>query len=583
MGKLLPFLKPYRKRLVFMLVLLFVKVLGTLYIPTLTANMINNGIVQSDLGYVWKMSGFMLAVAVGTAAVSILGTYLSAYIGMGIGHDIRGALFSKAQDFSVNDFNKFGAASLITRSTSDVTQIQQAFSSIVEMLLPAPFMTIAGLVLAFSKNRGLALIILGLMILIFIVTIAIGKKVVPIYDRLQEQLDGINRTVRESITGVRVIRAFNRTEDDKRKLDRAFTNYADTAIRTNQIFAVLMPFIMLLMNVGTILIVWFGGKQAAAGNIGIGDIMAVIEYATLTLMYMVMGVAVFLFIPRAQTCAKRINDVLKMKPEFFKDDDSEGTAVKGTDVSGDSEEKVSFQNVTFRYADAQEPVLHNIDFSVKKGETTAIIGSTGSGKSTIAELMLHFYDAESGKILIDGKDVRMYSQKELREKIGYVPQKAFLFSGTIADNLRHGRRNATPEEMRHAVQIAQMESFVDESEKKFDMAVSQGGSNFSGGQRQRLSIARAIIKKPEIYVFDDSFSALDFKTDARLRAALKPETASGSVIIIAQRISTIIDADQIIVLDEGRIVGKGTHRELMKNCQVYQQIAYSQLSEEELK
>ena len=578
MEKLAPFLKPYKKRLILMLVLVFAKVLGTLYIPTLTASMINNGIVQSDLTYVWKISGFMLLVAIATAAVSIIGTYLSAYIAMSVGHDIRGDLFRKAQGFSVNDFNKFGAASLITRSTSDVSQIQQAFSSIVEMLLPAPFMTIAGLVLAFSKNREMALVILGLMLVILVVAFVVAKKVIPVFDKLQELLDGINSTVRESITGVRVIRAFNRTADDKKRVDNAFSNYAATAIKANKMFAVLMPFIMLLLNIGTILIVWFGGKQAAAGNIGIGDIMAVIEYATLTLMYMVMGVAIFLFIPRAQTCAKRIHAVLSTQPEFLENDETEKA-----DAMEQPSEKVSFQNVTFRYAGAQEPVLYNIDFSVREGETTAIIGSTGSGKSTIANLLLHFYDIESGNILVDGKDVKTYEQKDLRKKIGYVPQKAFLFSGTIADNLRHGTEDATIDEMKHAVEIAQMDSFIEASEHGFDTLISQGGSNLSGGQRQRLSIARAIIRKPEIYVFDDSFSALDFKTDARLRAALKSEVAKSSVVIIAQRISTIMDADQIIVLDEGMMVGKGTHRELLESCPIYQQIAYSQLSEEELK
>lgn len=576
MVKLRRFLFPYKKRIALMLFLLFLQVLGTLYIPTLTAGIVNNGIVAGNLDYVWKTGGMMLAVAVATAIVSVLGTYTSTNISTGMGRDVRCALFRKAQDFSSNDFNKFGAASLITRSTSDVTQVQQAFSAIVEMLLPAPFMTVAGLTLAFSKNKGLSFVILGFMLLIFLVTVLIGRKIIPIFDKMQTNLDKINRTVRESIIGVRVIRAFNRTQDDKNRVDATFGDYANIAIKANHIFAALLPIIILLMNICTLAIVWFGGKQVSAGSMELGDIMAIIEYAMLTLMYLIMGAAVFLIIPRAQTCASRINAVLETQPEF-------GTAKNESYPSVNSmAAKVEFRNVTFRYADAEEAVLHDMSFTVEKGQTTAIIGSTGSGKSTVASLVMRFHDIQSGNIFVEGKDVREYSQEELRDKIGYVPQKAFLFSGTIADNLRQGRKNATLTEMRHAAKIAQIDDFIEKTENGFEHRVSQGGSNFSGGQKQRLSIARAIIKKPDIYIFDDSFSALDFKTDARLRAALKQETTNSAVIIVAQRISSILDAEQIIVLDEGRIVGKGTHKELLSSCLVYQQIAYSQLSEEEL-
>lgn len=557
-----------------MILLLLIQVMGTLYIPTLTANIVNKGIVAGDLSYVWKTGGFMLLTAVVTAAFSILGTYTSTSISTSMGCDIRGALFRKVQDFSTNDFNKFGAASLITRSTNDVTQIQQAFSIIVEMLLPAPFMTIAGLILAFSKNRFLAFMILGFMIAIIVFVVIMGKKVIPVYDRLQGLLDKINRTVRESIIGVRVIRAFNRAGYEKKRMDETFHEYASTAIKANKIFAVMIPFVMVLMNACTLVIIWVGGQQVARGGMQIGDIMAIIEYSMLTLMYLLMGVAVFIFIPRAQICANRINAVLEMQPELV-DQVVPLHTVK-------QRAKVVFQNVTFRYAGAEEVVLQGIDFTAEKGKTTAIIGSTGSGKSTIANLMMRFYDIEKGNILIDGKDVREYSQEELRNKIGYVPQKAFLFSGTIADNLRHGKKDATEKEMHHAAEIAQIDDFITGLDKGLKSRVSQGGSNFSGGQKQRLSIARAIIRKPDIYIFDDSFSALDFKTDASLRKALKQEVKNSAVIIVAQRISTILDADQIIVLDEGQIVGKGTHKELLESCPVYKQIARSQLSEEEL-
>ena len=578
MIKLMKFLSPYKRRVALMLFLLFAQVIGTLYIPTLTAEIVNNGIATGNLANVWKTGGFMLAVAIITAVVSVLGTYSSSYIATSMGRDIRGALFRKGQDFSVNNFNHFGAASLITRSTSDVTQIQTAFSIIVEMLLPAPFMTVAGLVLAFSKNSLLSLIIMGFMAAILLMTFFIGKKVIPLFNKMQAALDTINRTVRENIIGVRVIRAFNRTKDAKKRADQTFDNYADIAVKVNKIFAFLLPLVMIIMNICTVLIVWFGGKQVVAGNIGIGDIMAIIEYAMLTLLYLVMGVAVFAFIPRAQTCAQRISEVLDTVPEFSDDARQAQRNLSETSAAA----KVEFRNVTFRYEGAEEAVLHNIDFAVEKGKTTAIIGSTGSGKSTIATLIMRFYDIESGSILVDGKDVREYGQNELRDKIGYVPQKAFLFSGTIADNLRHGKRDSTAAEMRLATKIAQIDDFIEASEKGLNHRVSQGGNNFSGGQKQRLSIARAVVKKPDIYIFDDSFSALDFKTDARLRGALKQEITDSAAIIVAQRISTILDADQIIVLEEGRIVGKGTHRELMESCSVYQQIAYSQLSEEEL-
>ena len=574
MRKLLHFLLPYRKRLTIMLVLLFIQVMGTLYIPTLTANIVNNGIVAGNLDYVWRMGEFMLLTAVATAVFSILGTYASTSISTSVGRDIRNDLFRKAQNFSVNDFNHFGAASMITRSTNDVSQIQQAFSIIVEMLLPAPFMTIAGLVLAFSKNRILAFSILGFMFIILLFTVAMGKKVIPIFEKMQTQLDKINRTVRESIIGVRVIRAFNRSHYEKKRTDATFSEYANTAIKANKIFAVLMPFVMLLMNLCTLFIIWVGGQQVANGGMQIGDIMAIIEYAMLTLMYLLMGIAVFIFIPRAQTCAARINEILEFQSEFT------NNVVQFSDIESDA--KVEFKNVTFRYAGAEEVVLHDINFKAQRGQTLAIIGSTGSGKSTIASLLMRFYDIEMGNILIDGKDVREYQQEELRDRIGYVPQKAFLFSGTIEDNLRHGKKNATDEEIYHAAKIAQIEDFIASKEEGLKFRVSQGGSNFSGGQKQRLSIARAIIKKPGIYIFDDSFSALDFKTDAQLRAALKQEITDSVVIIVAQRISTILDADQIIVLDEGRVVGKGTHNELLQNCLVYQQIAESQLSKEEL-
>ncbi|MGL5513107.1 MAG: ABC transporter ATP-binding protein, partial [Sporomusa sp.] len=410
--------------------------------------------------------------------------------------------------------------------------------------------------------------------LVLICAVLFVKKVTPLFEKLQILMDKINRTVRENIIGVRVIRAYNRTGQEKAKADESFNDYAETSIRVTKLFAAMLPMVMAVMNLCTLLIIWFGGKQVAAGGMQIGDIMAIMEYAILILMYLIMGVAVFAMVPRARTCLARINAVLDLDPE----------SSNAPANSGDFEQSaiVEFNSVTFRYNNAEEAVLQNISLTARKGQTTAIIGGTGSGKSTIASLLIRLYDIQEGSVLINGKDIREYPQPELRDMIGYVPQKAFLFSGTIADNLRHGKKNATTEEMLHAAKIAQLDDFILGSEKGLDSHVSQGGSNLSGGQKQRLSIARAIIKNPDIFIFDDSFSALDFKTDMKLRAALKSEISSSAMIIVAQRISTITDADQIIVLDEGRIVGQGTHRELLRNCQVYQQIARSQLSEEEL-
>lgn len=568
------FLKPYKNKVALMLFLLFAQVIGTLYIPTLSASIINNGIANKDLNFVFKTGAIMLGVALVTALLSTLGTYVSTWISTVIGKDIRSAMFRKIQDYSVDNFNEVGAASMITRSTSDVTVIQQTFSIIVEMLLPVPFMTVAGLILAFQKNVQLAYIILGLMLFVIVAVLIVAKRVVPIFEKLQTVMDRINKTVRESIIGVRVIRAFNRSSHEEIRMNETFDEYADNAIRANKFFAYVMPLVMAVMSLCTLLILWFGGKQVAAGNMLIGDIMAVIEYAMLILMYMIMGVAVMIMIPRAQTSVARINEILNFNTNKI---NSGGNLADAT-----SDAKVEFRNVTFKYHNAEAAVLHDISFSAHKGHMTAIIGGTGSGKSTIASLLMRFYDIQNGHIFLDGTDIKQFSDLELRARIGYVPQKAFLFSGTIADNLRHGRKDATETEMYEAARIAQIEEFVKSREEGLRSRVSQGGSNFSGGQKQRLSIARAVIKKPEIFIFDDSFSALDFKTDAKLRAALKNEIKDSAMIVVAQRISTIIDADEIVVLDEGYIVGKGTHKELMQNCSVYQQIAQSQLSEEEL-
>lgn len=578
MLKLIKFISPYRKGAIAMMISSFLQVLGTLYIPTLTADIVNNGIVTGDLDNVMKTGVWMLLVAIVTACISIGGTYLSIAISTAVGKDIRNAMFRKSQSFSKNDMDQFGTASLITRATSDVEQVQRSFYTIIELLLPLPVMAISGLILAFSKDKMLAFIIVGAMILVSTFSILLAKKTTPMFEKTQIFMDKINTILRENIIGVRVIRAFNRTNHEQKRSSKAFGNYADIGIKVSKVFAMLIPVIMTIMNLCTILIIWIGGQKVSAGTLQIGDIMALIEYSVIILMYIIMGAMVFMIIPRARACSARINEVLDTEPEF------EGVEFEGVnyDVKNfNRKAKLEFQNVTFQYAGAEKAVLDKINFTTNVGQTTAIIGGTGSGKSTIASLIPRFYDIQGGHILIDGIDIRNMKQNKLREKIGFVQQKAFLFSGTIADNLRHGKKNATMEEMRIAAKIAQIDDFIDNLEKGYNSPVSQGGSNFSGGQKQRLSIARTLIKRPEIYVFDDSFSALDFKTDAKLRAALKGYTRDAAVVIVAQRVSTIIDADQIIVIDDGQIVGKGTHYELMENCPIYQQIAHSQLKKEE--
>lgn len=578
MLKLLKYLRPYGGRAILMLFLLFGQVLGTLYIPTLTAAIVNKGIVTGNVETVWRIGGAMLAVAILTAAVSILETWLSTSVFSAMSRDIRTSLFRKAQGLTINEFNQFGPASMITRCTNDITQIQQGYMAAAEMLLPAPIMTIAGLVLAFRKNSGMALLIVASMVIVCIIVATVGSRAMKLFASLQTMLDQINRVLRENLTGIRVIRAFNREEHEQERSNKGYEEYAATAIRVNRIFAVLMPVIMMIMNVCTVLLIAFGGQSVAGGNMEIGDIMAMIEYAFLILMYLIMGIMVVMIFPRAQTCADRINEVLELKTSREQD------AVQPIETAGSAKTpKLEFRHVTFQYQGAEEPVLNDISFTAEVGKTTAIIGSTGSGKSTIASLIPRFYDIQSGSILLDGQDITAIPREALRDRIGFVPQKAFLFSGTILDNFRHGKKDATLEEVRHAADIAQISDFIDGLEDGYDTSVAQGGSNFSGGQRQRLAIARALVRKPEIYVFDDSFSALDFKTDAKLRAALKEETKNAAIILVAQRISTIMDAEQIIVLDEGRIAGIGTHRQLMAGCAVYQQIARSQLSEEELR
>lgn len=562
-----------KNKLLLLLVFISLQVLGTLYLPTLTATILNDGVLQANLDQVYQTGRMMLLVAGGTGAAAIFSTYLAAEVSTKFSRNLRSQLFEQTQQLSVQDFKQFKTSSLITRATNDVEQVQTMLSMFFEMLLPMPFVVIIGMVLAYLREPQMALIIFITMVIFVTIAVLLIKKVLPIFEKVQTGLDRINERVGQFLSGIRVIRAFNRTKLEQRQMDESFHAFAELNIRINRWFALMMPLILLILNIATVAIVWFGADRITTGEMQIGDITAVMEYAMNILFYSVMALFSFVMMPRAITCAKRIREVLDHRPEI----------VDGAEkLSETKPTKLEFKQVSFCYSDAENPVLHNVSFSCEAGTTTAIIGGTGSGKSTIAKLIPRLFDVQGGEILLNGRSLAELPQTQLRQKIGFVPQKAFLFSGTIADNLRHGNKNATEEEMNRAVTIAQASAFIESLPNGLDAPVAQGGTNFSGGQKQRLAIAKMLMKKPQVYVFDDSFSALDFKTDAALRKALKEETKEAIVIYAAQRISTIKDADQIIVLDEGNVVGKGTHHELLRSCPHYLDIARSQLSEEEL-
>ncbi|WP_411682878.1 ABC transporter ATP-binding protein [Clostridium thailandense] len=574
MFKLFKHFKVNKTLLTSLFVIIILKTIGTLYLPTLTAKIINNGVIKGDIAYVLKTGGIMVAVAVFTGILAILSTYFSTNLSTTLSRDIRNKLFSHGQKLSIHDFKAFSTSSLITRCTSDVNQIENTVNMFFEMILPVPFITLIGIVLAFSKDSYMALIICVTGVAFLIFNILISKKVINLSLSMQTKLDKINSKVLQYITGIRVIRAFNRDKHEKNVLNESFTSYADVNIKMNKILAVAMPGIMIIMNLCAVSILWFGAIRINNYNMLLGDIMAVIEYSIIIFVYLVMAIIVLLNVPRASVCSKRILEVLEYTPEIV---DEENTV-----SVPEGEKTLEFRNVTFSYRDAEKPVLNNISFMCQRGKTTAIIGATGSGKSTIGKLIPRLHEIQGGEILINGNNIKDFSQKDLRQLVSFSPQKAFLFSGTIADNIRHGKKDATAEEIKNAAKIAQADDFILELNDNYGSFVAQGGSNFSGGQKQRICIARTLVKKSHIYVFDDSFSALDYKTDAKLREALKSIVKDAIVITIAQRISTIMEADQIIVLDQGKIVGIGTHNELLKNCPIYIKIAKSQLSEEEL-
>ncbi|WP_133013816.1 ABC transporter ATP-binding protein [Clostridium cuniculi] len=574
MKLILRFLKPHWKLFVITILLIILDVAGALYIPTLVAEMMNEGTSKSTLNDLLATGGQIVIASIISGVGAILGGYTCSLLSSKIGKDLRDAIYEKSLKLSMYDFKQFGTASITTRTISDITNIQFAFMSFIQMVLPVPAIFIISCTLSFRLDVVVGFMLIAVLIIVMLVAFCIMRIASPVFRRLQKLLDRMSTVLIENITGVRVVRAFNKQASEQKRLDIAFTDYANTSIKANRMFANLDGLSFFSINVFVVLIYWFSGGRIATGYFQLGDITALIEYALLALFYLMMAQMVILTLPRALECCHRVQAVLDHSPEII------DLVSEDKDINLENDDEVlKFNNVYFRFADAEEDTLSNLNFTCRRGETTAIIGGTGSGKSTVASLILRFHDVTEGTVYLNNKDIRQMTQHSLREHISYIQQKAWLFSGTIAENLCYGNPDATESELKHALEIAQASDFVNSLPEGIEAYVAQGGVNFSGGQRQRLSIARALVKKPELYIFDDSFSALDFKTDASLRKALESETKDSAVLIIAQRVSTIRNANQIVVLNEGKMVGLGTHEELMESCKVYKEIVNSQTKE----
>lgn len=571
MVQVLKQLKTYKWLVLGTFLLIFIQAMTDLFLPTLMGDIVDNGVVKGNVSYIWEIGALMLGVAAAGMLASIAASYLSSKAAMGLGRDLRRQMFVHAEQFSLQEFDQIGTASMITRNTNDINQIQQVTMMMLRMVTMAPLMFAGGLIMAVSKDAKLSLVILAIVPFLAGAIILILKKGVPLFKAVQKRLDRLNLVMRENLTGIRVIRAFNKETYEKARLQRANADLTDVSIRVNKLMAFMMPLMMLIMNLTIILVIWFGSIRIDAGSMQIGDLMAFIQYVMQIMFALVMASMMFVVIPRASVSARRVNEVMQLMPVIHDPADIGKKTERGT---------LAFDHVTFSYPGAEEPVLCDISFSQGPGEVTAIIGGTGSGKSTLMQLIPRFYEVSEGAVRVNGVDVRDLPQHELRASIGYVPQKALLFSGTIAENIRFGKENATLEEIKEAAEIAQAAEFIEKMPDGYDTKLEQGGKNVSGGQKQRLSIARAIVRRPDVYLFDDSFSALDYKTDAQLRKALKEVTGDAAVLIVAQRVNTVQHADRIIVLDKGRIAGIGTHEELLKNNAVYQEIVRSQIGEE---
>jgi ATP-binding cassette subfamily B multidrug efflux pump len=574
MLKLLRNLKPFALPVALVIALVAAQTMAELSLPTLMSDIVDTGIVKGDTAYIVRVGGLMLLVAMGGMLCAVFTALFSAQAGMGLGRNLRRKLFARVEAFSLHEFDIIGTPSLITRTTNDITQVQMFAMVMMRMMIMAPLMAVGGVIMALQKDAKLTWVLAVVIPILAVVITVVAGRALPLFRAIQAKIDRINQVLREGLTGVRVIRAFNRVDHEKKRFDAANLDLTEVSIRVNKLMSFMMPAMMLLMNLTTIAIIWFGAKRIDIGEMGIGSLMAFVQYAMQILFSLLMVSFLFIMLPRASASAGRINEVLAMVPGI-----EDPAATRKADAE---QGHIEFRNVTFGYPGAEEPAIRDISFSARPGEVTAIIGGTGAGKSTLVNLIPRFYDVASGSILVDGVDIREMAQEDLRQRLGFVPQKAVLFNDTIAGNIRYGSEDASDEEVAHAAETAQALEFILALPDGFQSVIAQGGTNVSGGQRQRLAIARALVRRPEIYIFDDTFSALDFKTDAKLRAALRAEIQDSTVIIVAQRVNTVMDADRIIVLDDGEVVGRGTHRELVRSSEVYREIVSSQLSEEEL-
>jgi ATP-binding cassette subfamily B multidrug efflux pump len=571
---LLDVLRPYRRQILLVLGLLLVQSIANLYLPTLNADIINNGVAKGDTHYIVRTGGEMLLFTLLMGVAAVIAVYVGAHVAMAFGRDVRSELFRRVQSFSHMELNRFGAPSLTTRTTNDVQQVQMLVLIGLTLLASAPIMAIGGIFMALRLNARLSLLLVVILPLMGAVVAFIVRRAIPLFRQVQVKLDRINLVMREKLSGVRVIRAFDRDRHEERRFELANADLTETSLRVTRLFALLMPTVMLIINLSTAAVMWFGSLQVGHGEMPIGDLTAFLTYLMQILFSVLMATILFVLVPRAAASADRIQEVLDVESTVL----DPATPAPSPERLGTLE----FRDVTFAYPSADESVLSTISFTARPGETTAIIGSTGGGKSTLINLIPRLYDVSDGSVLVDDVDVRELGQQDLWSRIGLVPQRAFLFAGTIGRNVLDGREDATEDEIWHALSIAQASEFVREMPDGLESPVAQGGANLSGGQRQRIAIARAVVKRPEIYIFDDSFSALDFATDARLRTALHAETRDATVLIVAQRVGTIMHADRIIVLADGRIAGIGTHDELLETCDTYREIVFSQLSPEEV-
>ncbi|MFI9320553.1 ABC transporter ATP-binding protein [Kitasatospora aureofaciens] len=567
------YLRPYSRPITLLVVLQLVSTLAALYLPTLNADIIDKGVVKGDTGYILRLGAVMIGVTLVQALCSIGAVYFGARTAMAFGRDVRAAVFDRVQSFSAREVGQFGAPSLITRTTNDVQQVQMLALMSFTLMVAAPIMCVGGIIMALNQDVPLSGLLLAVIPALGVVVVLLVRALRPKFRSMQVKIDTVNRVLREQITGIRVIRAFVKDHHEQTRFADANEDLTHTARQVGRLMSVMFPAVMLVVNISSVAVLWFGAHRIDSGDMEIGGLTAFLSYLMQILMSVMMATFMFMMVPRAEVCAERVQEVL----------DTSSSVVPPTAPVTELLRRgnLELRDVDFRYPGAEAPVLRGIDLTARPGQTTAIIGSTGSGKSTLLGLVPRLFDATSGQVLLDGVDVRELSADAIADSVGIVPQKPYLFTGTVASNLRYGRPDATDEELWHALEIAQAKEFVEKLAEGLDAPIAQGGSNVSGGQRQRLAIARALVRRPDVYLFDDSFSALDYATDAKLRKALARETADATVLIVAQRVSTIRDADRIIVLDEGAVVGTGTHHELMADNPTYREIVLSQLTEQE--